>query len=585
MCGIVGYIGSYNAVSVLIEGLKALEYRGYDSSGVAFIENNNIEIYKKCGKVNVLEESIPKEVCSNIGIGHTRWATHGGPSDKNSHPHKVGKITLVHNGIIDNYLVLKNEILKSGYVFNSDTDTEVVAAMLNTWYKEEKDMLKVMLRCKKELKGSYALGVICEDEQNKIYGIRNESPLIVGVAEDGLFIASDVPAILKYTNKYQILENNDIVVLNEKATIYNKDGIEIKKDILTFEGNYESATKGGYEHFMLKEINEQPSVIKKLIEMYIDSDKLKEIPDLSKYEDIDIVACGSAYHAGLVGKYYLERNSNLRVNVDIASEYVYRPIRNSGKKLVIIISQSGETADTLACLRSAKQEKLPILSIVNVVGSSIARESDMVIYTNAGPEIAVATTKAFCAQVFILYLLSLQYEKQILTNEIKKIPDLINEQVKTSFTKLAETIYKHDHLFFIGRSIDYAMCMEGSLKLKECSYLHSESYPAGELKHGTISLIDEGTPVIALITESYTAPKTIGSIKEVKARGAYVILIVTADLDEEGDYYDQRIVIPKNKAIDALTVLMPLQLIAYEVAKLRNCDIDKPKNLAKSVTV
>ena len=585
MCGIVGYVGKDNAVSILIEGLKALEYRGYDSSGIAFIEKENIKIYKKCGKVNVLEESIPKKVFSNIGIGHTRWATHGGPSDKNSHPHQVGKITLVHNGIIDNYLALKQEILKSGYVFKSDTDTEVVAAMLNIWYEEEKDMLNVMLRCKKELQGSYALGVICDDEQNKIYGIRNESPLIVGITKDGLFIASDVPAILKYTNKYQILENNDIVILDDKVTIYNKDGIEAQKDILTFEGNYESATKAGYDHFMLKEINEQPSVIKKLIEMYIEADKLKEIPDLSNYEEVDIVACGSAYHAGLVGKYFLEKNSNLRVNVDIASEYVYRPIHSTNKKLVIIISQSGETADTLACLRMAKKENLPILSIVNVVGSSIARESDMVVYTNAGPEIAVATTKAFCAQIFILYLLSLQYEKEILIHEIKKVPELIDKQVKTSYKNIAETIYKHEHLFFIGRSIDYAMCMEGSLKLKECSYLHSESYPAGELKHGTISLIDEGTPVIAVITEKRTAAKTIGSIKEVKARGSYVILIVTNDLDEEGDYYDQKIVIPKNNSIDALTVLIPLQLIAYEVAKLRNCDIDKPKNLAKSVTV
>ena len=585
MCGIVGYIGKLNAVSVLVDGLKALEYRGYDSSGIAFIEKEKVKIYKKCGKVSVMEESLPSSVSSNVGIGHTRWATHGGPSDANSHPHKVGKITIVHNGIIDNYLTLKNEYLKTGYKFNSDTDTEVVAAMLNKWYSEEKNMLKVLLKCKKELLGSYALGIICEDEVNKIYGIRNESPLIVGIAENGLFIASDVPAILKYTNKYQILENNDIVILNDKATIYNEKGIEINKDILTFEGNYESATKGGYEHFMLKEINEQPSIIKKLIEMYINTNNLDKLPNLSKYEEIDIIACGSAYHAGLVGKYLLERNSNLRINVDIASEYIYKPIRNNGNKLVIIISQSGETADTLACLRMAKEKKLPILSIVNVVGSSIARESDMVVYTNAGPEIAVATTKAFCAQIFTLYLLSLQYEKEILVDEIKKLPELIQEQVNTSFKDTAKTIYNHEHLFYIGRSVDYAMSMEGSLKLKECSYVHSEAYPAGELKHGTISLIDEGTPVIAVITEKNTAAKTIGSIKEVKARGAYVILIITSDIDEEGDYYDQKIVLPKNKSLDALTVLMPLQLIAYEVAKLRNCDIDKPKNLAKSVTV
>ena len=585
MCGIVGYKGNNNnAIKVVIEGLENLEYRGYDSAGIAYLKENKIIIEKEAGRIKNLKNKLNPKDKSNLAIGHTRWATHGNPTKTNAHPHQVGKITMVHNGIIENYLILKEELIKNNYTFKSDTDTEIACAYLDYLYKQEKDILKSLQSLQKAIKGSYAFGIICEDDKDHLYALRSSSPLIIALGKNENYIASDVPAILKYTNKYIILENYEIAkISSNNITIYNKNLQEVNKTINTYEGTYESSIKGDYEHFMLKEINEEPDTFEKTINNCLENN-FKDI-DLKKYTNIHIVACGSAYHAGLVGKNLIEKYANIKVYTQVASEYRYEKTFYDKNTLVILISQSGETADTLAALRKAKDNNIDTLSIVNVFSSSIARESKYVIYTKAGCEIAVATTKAYLAQLTVLIALTLSLkDKQINKEEITNLKNKITNLIKKDYKTIANKIYKSKNIFFIGRGIDYALCMEGSLKLKEISYINSVAYQAGELKHGTISLIEENTPVIAILTEEDLIEKTISNIKEVKARGAHTIIITNKDI--QGDFYDEKIIIPKtNELFQQLLTIIPLQLIAYEVAKLNNCDIDKPKNLAKSVTV
>ena len=585
MCGIVGYKGNNNnAIKVVIEGLENLEYRGYDSAGIAYLKDKKIIIEKEAGRIKNLKNKLNPKDKSNLAIGHTRWATHGNPTKTNAHPHQVGKFTMVHNGIIENYLTLKEELLKNNYTFKSDTDTEIACAYLDYLYKQEKDILKSLQSLQKAIKGSYAFGIICEDDKDHLYALRSSSPLIIALGKNENYIASDVPAILKYTNKYIILENYEIAkISSNNITIYNKNLQEVNKTINTYEGTYESSIKGDYEHFMLKEINEEPDTFEKTINNCLENN-FKDI-DLKKYTNIHIVACGSAYHAGLVGKNLIEKYANIKVYTQVASEYRYEKTFYYKNTLVILISQSGETADTLAALRKAKDNNIDTLSIVNVFSSSIARESKYVIYTKAGCEIAVATTKAYLAQLTVLIALTLSLtDKQINKEEITNLKNEITNLIKKDYKTIANKIYKAKNIFFIGRGIDYALCMEGSLKLKEISYINSVAYQAGELKHGTISLIEENTPVIAILTEEDLIEKTISNIKEVKARGAHTIIITNKDI--QGDFYDEKIIIPKtNELFQQLLTIIPLQLIAYEVAKLNNCDIDKPKNLAKSVTV
>lgn len=581
MCGIIGYIGKKNnAIDVVIDGLKHLEYRGYDSAGIAYLTNENIVIEREVGRINNLEKILKKDN-SNIGIGHTRWATHGKPTKENAHPHKVENITLVHNGIIDNFMELKSVLMGEGYTFKSDTDTEVAAAYIDSLYKENNDMIKSLSICVNKFIGSYAFGIINELETDVLYALRKDSPLIIGVGENENFIASDVPSILKYTNKYIDIENDEIVkITKDEVTVYDKNCNIINKEISVFEGDANLVEKNGYETYMLKEIHEEEEVIKKTSEASIDF-------DITKYDEIDIVACGSAYHAGLVGKYMIEKLCNIKVNVCIASEYQYYKHFYRGKTLVIAISQSGETADTKKCVNIANEMKVDTLGIVNVKGSSIARICKHVIYTLAGPEIAVATTKAYLAQITTLILLAVKNSKEykINTENLQKLPYYIETLINKDYTSLANKLYTKDDIYFIGRGIDYALCMEGSLKLKEISYIHSEAYAAGELKHGTISLISEGTPVIVVATSDELYLKTISNAKEVKARGAYVILVTDKEVINEG-VYDELISIPKvTEELRPILTIIPLQLISYEVAKLRGNDIDKPKNLAKSVTV
>lgn len=587
MCGIVGYIGKQKVIPILFDGLSALEYRGYDSAGIAYV-TDKINIEKEKGKLENLINIVDKNINSNIGIGHTRWATHGKPNNINAHPHKQGHITLVHNGIIENYEELKT-LLKE-YDFKSETDTEVLAALIDKLYQEKKDIKCVLKKCSELVRGSYAIGLIVDDDFHHIYATRKDSPLIIATNGTGNFIASDVPAILKHTNEYMLLDNYDIAVLREdEIEIYNRKLEKITKKILTFEGSYESACKNGYEHFMLKEIHEQPSVIEKTMFPYIELgiDSLDKIPDLSLYKEIEIIACGSAYHAGLIGKNLIEKFGDIPVNCYIASEYRYNKVFHDKNTLAIFISQSGETADSLACLKKVKEEGLDTLGIINVVDSSIAREVDKVIYTKAGCEIAVATTKAYSAQVALLALMALRLNNDInIIKNINKLPKLIEKTINNDYSKIAESLYKSEDIFFIGRSIDYSLALEGSLKLKEISYIHSEAYAAGELKHGTISLIKNNTPVIAISTNEELNEKIISNIKEVKARGAKVLYITTDKLDKEAEFYDEKVVIPTtDELLQPLITIIPLQLIAYYVAKLRECDIDKPKNLAKSVTV
>ena len=579
MCGIIGYIGKkHNGVDVIIDGLKHLEYRGYDSSGIAFIEDNKVVIKKEVGRITNLEKLLDNNK-TMVGIGHTRWATHGKPTKTNAHPHKQGVITLVHNGIIENFMDIKGELIKIGYTFNSDTDTEVASAYIDYLYKENHDMIKALSLASKKFIGSYAFGIINEDEKDKLYALRKDSPLIIGIGENENFIASDVPSILKYTNKYIDIDNDEVIKLTENnIEVYNLECKKIDKQINEFEGDSSLVEKNGYETYMLKEIHEESEVIKKTSEENIDF-------DLTKYDEIDIVACGSAYHAGLIGKYMIEKLVNKKVNVSIASEYQYDKHFYKEKTLLIAISQSGETADTKKCVTIANESGIDSLAIVNVKGSSIARISKHVIYTLAGPEIAVATTKAYLAQITTLILLAINNSgKEINREELQKLPYYIENLTSKDYLTLAKELYQKEDIYFIGRGIDYALCMEGSLKLKEISYIHSEAYAAGELKHGTISLINEGTPVIVVATNDLYL-KTISNAKEVKARGARVILLTNKEVINDG-VYDEIIIIPNVKEeLTPILAIIPLQLLAYETAKLRGNDIDKPKNLAKSVTV
>jgi glucosamine--fructose-6-phosphate aminotransferase (isomerizing) len=606
MCGIVGYIGNKDAEDVLVEGLEKLEYRGYDSAGVAILKEKGIELRKYKGRLSVLKKSLEKDrIEGNLGIGHTRWATHGGPSDVNSHPHMNSghAIAVVHNGIIENYLSLREELINKGYKFLSETDTEVIPHLIDYYYTG--DIVETVKIVVSKLQGSYALGIIDKNSPDMLIAVRKDSPLIIGIGEGENFIASDIPAILKYTRKVYILEDGEIAVIKRNSIdIMKINGTPVEKEIYNVNWSLEAAEKGGYEHFMLKEIYEQPKAIKDTISPRIKDGRIntKEF-DLSK-EYIDsvnkvyIVACGTAYHAGLLGKIFIEKYAQVPVIVDIASEFRYGNSFIDKNTLMIVVSQSGETADTLAALRLGKERKAKVIAVTNVVGSSISRESDYVFYTWAGPEIAVASTKAYTTQLVSLALISIdmalkkgtieEVEANKILEEIKKLPSQVELILKNieDIEDIAAHIYKSKDVFFIGRGIDYYVSMEGSLKLKEVSYTHSEAMAAGELKHGTLALIDEGTPVIALATQDKLFDKMISNIKEVKSRGAYVIAIAKENNEKIEKTVDKVIYIPE--VIDELAAVVSviyLQLLAYYVALNRDCDIDKPKNLAKSVTV
>ena len=589
MCGIIGYNGKKNAIPILIEGLKKLEYRGYDSSGIAYFIDNQIKIFKEKGRISELEKLLVDDK-PTIGIGHTRWATHGKPSKINAHPHRVGNVTLVHNGIIENYNVLKEELKKKGYQFQSETDTEVATALIDSLYKENDNKLEILEKAKTILKGSYAFVIMFDDCKDTLYALREGSPLIVAKSKEGNLVASDIPAILEYTRDYYLLEQEIAIITKNDIKFYlNRE--EVKKDMLTFTHDIKTASKDGYQHFMLKEIHEQPTLIKNYLDYYFNN--LELIPDISKYEKIYIVACGSAYHAGLIGAYLIEKYGNIEVKVEIASEFRYKKNFLTANSLVILVSQSGETADTIASLRLAKENKAYTLGIVNVVGSTIARESNQVIYINAGCEIAVATTKAFTLQVLTFSMLAYKLLKKNdsqLSQEVfldyQVLSDEVNKLLNFNYQEIAKKIAKHYDVFFIGRLIDYYLALEGSLKLKEISYIHSETYAAGELKHGTISLIEEGTPVISILTDITIYEKTISNIKETKARGAYSLVIARDNLNINQDIYDDVIKIPNlSDLVTCVLTVIPLQLLAYYVALELKYDIDKPRNLAKSVTV
>ncbi len=602
MCGIVGYIGEKNCVDVLLDGLSSLEYRGYDSAGIAVFENGEVETVKSCGRLVNLRDKLKSDGApiSKCGIGHTRWATHGKPSDANAHPHSGSKVTIVHNGIIENYVDLKNSLQEKGVKFISDTDTEVAAKLIDYYYHN--DPLAAIKSALSRIRGSFAFGILFSDIPDTIYAVRKDSPLIVAEGDGESFIASDIPAVLKYTRKYYLIEENEVAVLTKRGIRFcDFDGETIEKEMQTATWDISAAEKGGYRHFMLKEIYEQPKAIKdtvspRIIDGKIVFDGIKD-GEFKGISQIHIVACGTAMHAGMVGKYAIESLARIPVNVDIASEFRYRDPIFGKNDYLIIISQSGETADTLAALRLARSRGVKTIAVVNVVGSSIARGADHVIYTWAGPEIAVASTKAYSVQLSVMYMLAarIAFENNAIDNskytefcsEILKLPEAVSQTLaqQENCQRLA-SIYQNAHsLFFIGRGMDYAVSMEGSLKLKEISYIHSEAYAAGELKHGTISLIVEGMPVIAVATQRQLVEKTVSNIKEVKARGANVLLACREGENGVGEA-DELIELPDMPDIfmPSLAVI-PLQLFAYYMAVLRGCDVDKPRNLAKSVTV
>lgn len=582
MCGIVGYIGNRDVSDVLIHGLKCLEYRGYDSAGIA-LKNKEIQVIKSLGNISVLDAKIKNIdlISAKLGIAHTRWATHGRVSDVNTHPHTVGKVTIVHNGIIENADLLRKELEEEEIYFKSETDTEVMAALIDKYYQE--DPLSAIRMAIREVVGSYALGIIFED-RDELYCVRKDSPLIIGFSDSEYFIASDISAIIHYTNRYILLEEGEIGRLTFSGVeIYDELDL-VHKDILEADFSTEEKDKCGYPHYMLKEVNEEPIVLKRSIDSFFDN--LDNVVRLNDYEEVHIVACGSAMYAGMIGKSLLEDTTNIRVICEVASEYRYRRILYDRKTLVIVISQSGETADTIAAMRKANDNGIDTLAIVNVKGSTIARESKMQIYIEAGQEIAVATTKAYILQVAVMALLSCMAAGKLneIRSDLENLPQLLKEVIDhmDDYKRIAKRIFKCEDVFFIGRGIDYAISLEGSLKLKEISYIHSEAYQAGELKHGTISLIEDGMPVFAIITDSDIKDKTLSNLAEVKSRGAMGIVIS----NEKIDGYDLEVVVPKiNYFLQPILVVPCLQLIAYEVAKLRGCDIDKPKNLAKSVTV
>lgn len=607
MCGIVGYVGKSQAAPILLDGLAKLEYRGYDSAGIAVYDGEQLVGKKAMGRLKVLSEmthdgaSMP----GYVGIGHTRWATHGAPTDNNAHPHfnEDETIAVVHNGIIENYLKLKKKLLDKGYQFQSDTDTEVVAHLLDYYYKG--DPLEAITKVMHRVDGSYALGIIFADQPQYVYAVRKDSPLIVGKGKDGNLIASDVPAVLKYTRDVCFIENQEIARLSEQEIdFFNVDGDPIEKEYKTIEWDVNAAEKGGYEHFMLKEMYEQPKTVRDTLSPRLKDNQI-EIEELGLTDEeiraisrIRIVACGSAYHTGVTAKYVYEGMARIPVEVDLASEFRYRNPILEEKELVIIISQSGETADSLAALREAKARGNMTLGIVNVVGSSIAREADKVMYTWAGPEIAVATTKAYSAQLIAHYLLALKFStvRGTITEEelagyitdLKRLPEQIELLLnnKERIQRFANRYVTAKDVFFIGRGIDYAISLEGSLKLKEISYIHSEAYAAGELKHGTISLIEDGTLVSAVVTQEELYKKTISNIVEVRTRGAFVLAVTNEGNTEIEKAADYVIYIPQtNKYFTNSLAIIPLQLFGYYVAVGKGCDVDKPRNLAKSVTV
>ncbi len=599
MSGIVGSVSAKtNIIPILLNGLKSLEYRGYDSAGLSYIKDGKLIINKVKGRVKDLENNIEKGTYSNIGIAHTRWATHGKVNETNAHPHQVGKITIVHNGIIENCNKLKHKLEDKGYIFKSESDTEIASGLLDYYYKKYQNIDKTIQKFIKKVDGSYAICMLVQDYPDTIYVIKKDSPLIIGKGQDVNYIASDVPAILKYTKKYYILEDYEYgKITNNDITIYDKEGNIINKELKEYQGSDLTSDKGIYEHYMLKEIMEQSTTIRQTINPYINTlEDLLKLPDLTKYTRIDIIACGTAMHAGLVAKYLFEEYTNTKCEVFLASEYRYQNNFLTEKVLSIFISQSGETADTLAALKKVKEAKCDTLGIVNVKESSIARALNKVLYTEAGTEIAVASTKAYTAQVALLSVLALShaYRKQIfkeekilkILNEFKNIDSILKpilENTKT-YEKIATEIYTQHDVFYIGRGLDYALAMEGSLKLKEISYIHSEAYAAGELKHGTISLITKDTPVFSSATNKHINAKTISNLKEVISRGANCYLITDEDIKD--DSFKQIIKIQKvSMFLKPLLVMIPYQLIAYYTAKLKGCDIDKPRNLAKSVTV
>ena len=605
MCGIVGYTGKRSAQDVLLDGLEKLEYRGYDSAGVALAQEGGIRVVKSKGRLDALRQKLAVQALaeSSCGIGHTRWATHGEPSDVNSHPHSTPRVSIVHNGIIENYGALKERLAARGYTFESETDTEVLVKLIDSCYHGEP--LQALHEALGMVRGSYALAVLFKDFPDTIFAVKKESPLIVGWGEGENFVASDIPALLKYTRDYSVLEEGDLAVVTAQGIrFYNAFGEPVERQRLTADWDQEAAEKGGYPHFMLKEINEQPAAITATVSPRVEDGmpdlRIPELTDerLRSIRTVHLVACGTAMHAGMVGKVAIETLARVPAEVDIASEFRYRdPILNKDD-LVIIISQSGETSDTLAALKLAKSRGVPVLAIVNVVGSSIARAADYILYTYAGPEIAVASTKAYVVQMCVLYLFALRLayargkleeaETKRLTAELLRAGEVIKprlddcEQIKYLASRFVNT----QSCFFIGRGFDYALSLEGSLKLKEISYVHSDAYAAGELKHGTISLITDGVPVIALATQKQVYEKTISNAKETKSRGARVILFTTKDAVVPEGVADYIIRLDEYEdLLMPLQLIVPLQLFAYYMAVLRGCDVDKPRNLAKSVTV
>ena len=605
MCGIVGYAGKRSAQDVLLDGLEKLEYRGYDSAGVALAQEGGIRVVKSKGRLDVLRQKLAVQALaeSSCGIGHTRWATHGEPSDVNSHPHSTPRVSIVHNGIIENYGALKERLAARGYTFESETDTEVLVKLIDSCYHGEP--LQALHEALGMVRGSYALAVLFKDFPDTIFAVKKESPLIVGWGEGENFVASDIPALLKYTRDYSVLEEGDLAVVTAQGIrFYNAFGEPVERQRLTADWDQEAAEKGGYPHFMLKEINEQPAAITATVSPRVEDGmpnlRIPELTDerLRSIRTVHLVACGTAMHAGMVGKVAIETLARVPAEVDIASEFRYRdPILNKDD-LVIIISQSGETSDTLAALKLAKSRGVPVLAIVNVVGSSIARAADYILYTYAGPEIAVASTKAYVVQMCVLYLFALRLayargkleeaETKRLTAELLRAGEVIKprlddcEQIKYLASRFVNT----QSCFFIGRGFDYALSLEGSLKLKEISYVHSDAYAAGELKHGTISLITDGVPVIALATQKQVYEKTISNARETKSRGARVILFTTKDAVVPEGVADYIVRLDEYEdLLMPLQLIVPLQLFAYYMAVLRGCDVDKPRNLAKSVTV
>lgn len=608
MCGIVGYIGKEQASPILIEGLTKLEYRGYDSAGVAIVNNGSIAIEKCKGRLVNLENKLNESpLKGTLGIGHTRWATHGEPSDLNSHPHanKDMTISVVHNGIIENYMKIKEWLISEGYEFFTETDTEVIPNLIDYFY--EGDLLKAVMKVLDKIEGTYAFGVVSSKEPDKIIAVKKDNPLIVGLGDGENFIASDVPAILAHTRDVYFLNDEEIVVLTkDKVQVLTKEGLPVKKEVSHITWDAQAAEKGGYEHFMIKEIHEQPKAIRDTMTSRImhdaDDIKLDDIKltaeDLKNIDRIFIVACGTAYHAGMVGKYVIEKLARIPVEVDIASEFRYRNPIITDKTLVIIISQSGETLDTLAALKDAKAQGARIIAITNVVGSSISREADDVLYTWAGPEIAVASTKAYTTQLISMYIIALYLarltgrmsveEYRTIRDEMLKLPEKAEEVLtrKEGLQKFAAKTCLQRDMFYIGRGLDYAVALEGALKLKEISYIHAEAYAAGELKHGPIALIDKGVPVIVLATQVELFEKSLSNIKEVVARGAKVVGIAFDGFDEIEKSTDQVIYIPETMPLFAPVLsVIPLQLLAYYAAVEKGCDVDKPRNLAKSVTV